>query len=89
MENIFITTAVGIVITWIVQFAKKRGASPYGALIFLAIILGSAYSSFEFFVEESVRLKTEEFVLLSLGEASLIYGFFVKTFKNLKTDERN
>ncbi len=88
MENLFLTTTAGIVITYLIQFAKKRGASPYGAMIILAILLGGLYSSFEFFVDENTRLKTEEFVIFTLGVSSLIYGTIVKIYKNLKKDER-
>ncbi len=77
----FITTAVGFFIAWFVQLTKKLGISPRGALVFFAIILGSFYAGYELFVEESLRYKIEEFVILCVGQASLIYGFLFKFFE--------
>jgi len=69
-----------------VQLAKNLGASPRGGLIIFAILLGSAYSGYEFFVEEALRFRIDEFVLLCIGQASLIYGFLFKIFENKSTE---
>ena len=81
METL-ITTAVGFFISWFVQLAKKLGASPRGALVFFAIIVGSFYAGYEFYVEEALRFEIEEFVLLCVGQASLIYAFLFKFFES-------
>ena len=46
--------------------------------------VSSAYSGYEFFVEEALRMRIEEFVLLCIGQASLIYAFLFKFLENTK-----
>ena len=87
MENLFLTTAFGLVVSSLVQWGKGFGFSPRVILVFMAIVLGSLYASFQTFVEESSRLKVEEFVLLCLGQASLIYGFVFKFFEKERPNE--
>ncbi len=84
--ELFITTAIGFFISWFVQLAKKLGASPRGGLVIFAILLGSAYSGYEFYVEEALRFRIEEFVLLCVGQASLIYGFLFKFLEDKPTE---
>ena len=72
------TVIVGLVMNIITQLAKMWRIDPRVILVFLCVIAGLAYSSFQTFVPEEMRQSITMFATSSMAFAVTMYEFFWK-----------